>query len=125
MVPIDGIEPPLTVYKTAVISIILNRHLVVPGGIEPPTRRFSVCCYYQLSYRTIGAPTGTRTRVPRLKVWYSTAELWARMEVEVRVELTNTEVAAPPLSRLGTQPTKKTPILFLRISVFFGRKLVV
>ena len=29
------------------------------------------------------------------------------MEVEVGIEPTNTEVAVPPLNRLGTQPKKK------------------
>ena len=51
------------------------------GGFEPPTGGLEDRYSIQMSYRHIGAPTGNRTRVPRLKVWYSTAELWAHMVV--------------------------------------------
>ena len=34
---------------------IFFMYLVAQGGLEPPTRGFSVHCYYQLSYRAIGS----------------------------------------------------------------------
>ena len=33
----------------------LKTLMVAQGGLEPPTRGFSVHCYYQLSYRAIGS----------------------------------------------------------------------
>ena len=35
-------------------------YLVAQGGLEPPTRGFSVHCYYQLSYRAIGSKYKTQ-----------------------------------------------------------------
>ena len=35
------------------VDPLLQVFLVPPGGLEPPTRGFSVLCYYQLSYSGI------------------------------------------------------------------------
>ena len=35
------------------MDLLMPVFMVGQGGIEPPTRGFSVHCYYQLSYRPI------------------------------------------------------------------------
>ena len=50
----------LTNRRVAAARVRPLRHLCIcmvpPGGIEPPTRGFSVLCYYLLSYRGIWHP---------------------------------------------------------------------
>ena len=69
--------------------------MVVPGGVAPPTPGFSDQCSYQTE----------------LQDHY--------LEVGMRFELMITEVAAPLLNRLDTQPDneKDTYRLLLRVSL--------
>ena len=39
-----------------------NYWVVAQGGLELPTRGFSVHCYYQLSYRAIGSKYKTQKK---------------------------------------------------------------
>ena len=50
-----GLEPCLHMTRVVSYQLLHRRlNLMVPqSGLEPPTRGFSVLCYYQLSYRGI------------------------------------------------------------------------
>lgn len=49
----QGLEPKLTAYKAAVLTIELCHHIILPPGLEPETYWLKASYSSQLSYRSV------------------------------------------------------------------------